>query len=102
MRCIILRKSKEFVEMIIEYSQEYGLTDTEIAEALNCSRSTIARIKKEYNLPNRNVNNRRDKSYVCPFCKSTIFIKRCESITLMCENCKKSKNFIYDVIKDRL
>lgn len=66
---------------------EEGLNDRMIAEKLGCDRVTVTRIRKRYNIPKCNINNRKDKSYVCAKCNKKVFIKRCEPRKLLCEEC---------------
>lgn len=65
-----------------------GLTETEIAKKLGISRSTVSRVKKQFNIPKRVLKNRKDKFYICPFCNKKIYIKRCDSLKLMCDKCR--------------
>lgn len=97
-----MKVDSDFIEKLVYYSQEEGLTDQEIADKLNCARSTVCRVKKECKLPRRNLQNRRDKSYVCPFCKETVYIRRKDPLRLMCDSCNKKKNFILDIIQEKL
>lgn len=79
--------SKKDIETIKELSQEYALTDEQIAKRLKCSRATVNRARKKHQIPIRNIQNKSDKAYICVVCKSKIFIKRCESRKLVCDNC---------------
>ncbi len=81
-------KNNEFVKKVYDLSQNHGLTEEEIAKELNCARRTISRVRKEYDIPKRNLNNRKDKSFICFYCKKKIYIKRCESVRLMCSECE--------------
>ena len=71
---------------------EEGMNDRMIAEELNCDRTTVTRIRKRNNIPKCNVNNRRDKSYICIECGKKVFIKRTENKRLLCNECLHSKN----------
>ena len=64
-----------------------GLTESEIAKKLVISRRTVSRVKKQYNIPKRVLKNRKDKFYICPFCNEKVYIKRSDSLKLMCDDC---------------
>lgn len=76
------------VKEIVRLSQDEGLHDLEIATKLGCSRATIARYKKKYNLPKVNLNNRKDKTYFCSRCGKEVIIRRFEKRRLYCNECQ--------------
>lgn len=81
---------KFIVEEIRRLSQEEGLNDSEIAEKIGCSKSTVCRCRTANNIPKYNLKNRKDKSYVCGKCGKTVFIARCQKIKYYCEDCKNN------------
>lgn len=79
----------------IEYlALQEGMNDRMIADKLHCDRTTVTRIRRRYNIPKCNVNNRRDKSYICVGCNKKVFIKRCEPKRLLCDECLHSDKFV--------
>lgn len=76
------------VEEIRRLSQEEGLTDGEIAERLGLSRATVNRARQKYGIPRANLQERRDKEYVCNRCGQTVVIKRKERRQKYCPTCK--------------
>lgn len=83
------------IDSIKELSQEFGMTDTQIAEMIGCSRATVNRVRNKNNIPIRNVNNKMDKKYVCNECGSEVLIRRNEQKRFMCGDCMdKLKNII--------
>lgn len=77
------------IEKIKYLSQEEGLNDQEIAEQLGCSRATINRARKQHNIPLANLENRKDKEYVCGHCNETIKIARKERKKRYCPECRE-------------
>lgn len=75
------------IEQIRIMSQEEGLNDRQIAEALGCSRVTITRIRTRNNIPVCDKCNRRDKTYKCLSCGDTVYIKRKDRRQAFCEKC---------------
>lgn len=81
-------KTKKFiVDEIRRLSQDEGLTDEEISEKIGYTRVHIARIRKEYNIPKRNIGNRKDKPWKCPICKQVTYIRRNQSGAICCDEC---------------
>jgi uncharacterized CHY-type Zn-finger protein len=78
---------EKIVNEIKRLSQEEGLKDYEIADILKYHPVSIARIRKKYNIPSFNKNNRKDKSIICPICKSSYFIRRNEKASICCPDC---------------
>lgn len=70
-------------------SQELGLNDRQISEKLNCQRATITKLRKRYDIPTCNINNRKDKTYICATCNKKVFIKRKERRKAVCDECAK-------------
>lgn len=79
------------VKEIWRLSQEEGLTDGEIAELFGCSRITINRTRKKYNIPRANLKNRKDKQYICASCNQVVTIRRKERKKRYCEECKAKR-----------
>lgn len=77
------------VDKIKHLSQNEGLTDQEIAEALGCSRATVNRTRRQYNIPLANLDNRKDKTYACTACGETITIARKERKKRYCPDCRE-------------
>lgn len=77
------------VEEIRRLSQDEGLHDHEIAELLGVSRVTIARQRAANNIPRANLENRKDKTFVCQGCRETITIARKERKKWYCDSCKE-------------
>lgn len=77
------------IKEVERLSQGEGRSDSEIAVAIGCSRSTVARARKQHNIPAANMMNRKDKTYRCGVCGKTVRIRRCEKIQYACENCLK-------------
>lgn len=75
------------VKEVRRLSQEEGLTDTEIAKMIGCSRSTVIRARKQYQIPSCNVMNKKDKTYACGICGKTVTIRRCERRQYACPKC---------------
>lgn len=83
------------LDSIRELSQEFGMTDTQIAQMIGCSRATINRARNKHDIPIRNVKNKMDKSYICNECGNEILIKRSEQKRFICGDCMdKLKNII--------
>lgn len=79
----------DFVAKEIErLSQEEGLNDREIAEALGCSRSTVARSRKANDIPTACLHNKRDKKYVCGSCGQDVYIRRKDRRKFYCDECE--------------
>ena len=53
---------KFIVEEIRRLSQDEGLNDSEIAEKIGCSNSTVCRCRASNTIPKYNLKNRKDKS----------------------------------------
>lgn len=64
-----------------------GLNDREIAEKMGCNRVSISRVRARHNLKKRDINLKKDKTYVCLGCARTVSIRRVESPSLFCEDC---------------
>lgn len=75
------------VKEIIRLSNEEGLNDREIGALLNCDRVTITRIRNRNNIPKCNKDNKKDKSYKCINCSSTVYIRRSEPRKAFCDTC---------------
>lgn len=79
----------EFVAKEIQrLSQDEGLNDGEIADLLKVSRATVNRARQAYEIPRANLDNRKDKEYVCSRCGATVTIARKERKKKYCEACK--------------
>lgn len=76
------------VEKINHLSQEEGLSDKEIAGILGCSRATVNRTRRAYKIPTANLQNRKDKSYICSFCETEVIIPRKERKKKYCDDCR--------------
>ena len=63
------------IEQITRLSQQEGLSDSEIGEQLGYARGSIQRIRKAYNIPVANKNNRKDKPCKCMKCDKIFDIK---------------------------
>lgn len=86
------------INEIRRLSQEEGLKDSEIAEAIQYSRVSVQRIRKDNNIPKYNMNNRKDKRAVCPQCCGEYFIRRKETAGIACPECAAKAN---QMIKER-
>lgn len=75
------------VDEIKRLSQEEGLKDNEIAELIGYHKVSVARIRKEYNIPKCNMSNRKDKEVICPLCHKKYFIRRNEKYGIGCHEC---------------
>lgn len=84
------------VEQITKLSQEEGLSDSEIAEELGYARGSIQRIRKTYNIPIANRENRKDKSCKCMKCDKTFYIRRNESDKIFCPECENTEKVAYN------
>lgn len=84
------------VEQIIKLSQQEGLSDSEIGEQLGYARGSIQRIRRTYNIPIANKNNRKDKSCKCMKCDKEFYIRRNESNKLFCADCEIEENNRYN------
>lgn len=80
------------INKIIDLSQNYGMTDTEIARLIGCSRATINRARQKYSIPIRNIKNKIDKKYICIECKKEVYIRRSDSRKLLCSVCLDKLN----------
>lgn len=78
------------VDEIRRLSQGEGLADVEIAERLGLSRVTICRVRRAFDIPRANRDNRRDKSYACSNdgCEKIVTIARHERKQRYCPECK--------------
>lgn len=79
---------KLVVDEIRKLSQDYGLTDVEIAELLGVSRVTVCRVRRENGIPRANRQNRMDKQYTCMRCHKVVTIPRKERKQRYCPECK--------------
>lgn len=90
------------VEQIIKLSQEEGLNDSEIGEQLGYARGSIQRIRRTYDIPIANKENRKDKSCKCMKCEKQFFIRRCESNKIFCSDCEIVENDKYNkMLRDK-
>lgn len=81
--------SQDRIESIRYYSQELGLFDGEIAEKLDVHRVTVARIRKQNNIPSPNLSNRVDKKQCCKRCGKVEYVARRVWRKSYCKECKK-------------
>lgn len=86
-----MKIDKSFAEKVYYLSQYEGLTDNEIAKKLDCSKSTVTRTKKKFNIPIRNLSNRKDKTFVCVYCRDICYVRRNEEVRLMCDSCREQQ-----------
>ena len=84
------------VEQITKLSQYEGLNDSEIGELLGYARGSIQRIRKTYNIPVANKENRKDKPCKCMKCDIQFLIRRNEPDKLFCPACEKTENTKYN------
>ena len=84
------------VEQITRLSQQEGLNDSEIGEQLGYARGSIQRIRRTYNIPVANKENRKDKLCKCMKCDKKFYIRRGESDNLFCPECEITENAAYD------
>jgi predicted transcriptional regulator len=84
---------KNIIDEVYRLSQEEGMSDSQIAEMLECSRITVHRIRKQNNIPTANKDNIRDKFYICVKCHKKVMIRRSDKRKLYCEECFKNKTF---------
>ena len=90
------------VEQIIKLSQEEGLNDSEIGEQLGYARGSIQRIRRTYNIPIANKENRKDKPCKCMKCEKQFFIKRNETDKIFCPECEITENASYNkMLRDK-
>lgn len=75
------------IDEIIRLSQEEGLNDRQISEIVGCTRVTVTRIRKRNSIPTCEKCNRKDKSFKCLNCGSTIYIRRRDRRKAFCEKC---------------
>ena len=87
-----MSRGKVDVSEVQRLSQEEGLLDKEIAEALGCHRVTVSRIRLENDIPRPNLSNRKDKEQVCKNCGQVTLIRRRERIRRYCYSCRLQKN----------
>ena len=87
-----MNTSPIIVEKIRQLSQDEGLKDSEIAEIIKYNRVTVQKIRKNYNIPTYNKDNRKDKEAICPQCNSIYYIRRCEVPKVCCPICEKEFN----------
>jgi hypothetical protein len=76
------------VNEIKRLSQDEGLRDDEIADIIGCSRATVNRERCKHNIPTANLDNRKDKKYVCRGCGKEHLIRRKERKPGLCTECK--------------
>ena len=84
------------IEQIRRLSQEEGLNDFEIGEQLGYARGSIQRIRRTYNIPIANKENRKDKSCKCMKCDKTFYIRRYESDKIFCPECEITESAKYN------
>ena len=84
------------VEQITRLSQQEGLNDSEIAEQLGYARGSIQRIRRAYNIPVANKENRKDKPCKCMKCSNEFYIRRNESDKIFCPECEITENAAYN------
>lgn len=84
------------IEQIRRLSQEEGLNDFEIGEQLGYARGSIQRIRRTYNIPVANKENRKDKSCKCMKCDKTFYIRRYESDKIFCPECEITESAKYN------
>ena len=75
------------VNEIRRLSQEEGLRDGEIAEAIKYNRVSVQRIREEYGIPKYNISMRKDKKVKCCWCGKEYMIRRCEHESICCPEC---------------
>jgi hypothetical protein len=80
------------VKEITRLSQDEGFNDREIADMLGCSRATVNRVRVSTEIPKANLNNKKDKTYVCSSCGVTVSIRRNERRKLYCDTCMREKS----------
>lgn len=91
----IMQDSREvFIKRVEELSQKEGLRDHEIADILGCSRATVNRTRRMYEIPMANLSNRQDKEFMCNYCGVTRFIRRKERRKKRCSECNKHKQSV--------
>ena len=95
-------RGKVSVDEVRRLSQEEGLVDKEIADAIGCHRVTITRLRSKYDIPRPNLLNRKDKKQECKKCGEIKYIRRKERVRHYCLSCKneqialrREKNKIY-------
>ena len=93
------RTSPLIVNEVKRLSQEEGMYDEEIAEAIGYHRVTVQRIRKEYGIPKYNINKRKDKETVCPYCEKVYLIRRDETPGICCPECVPKVNLLASVSK---
>lgn len=76
------------VDEIQRLSQQEGMNDAEIADYLGCSRATVNRTRKQYNIQKANLMNKKDKLYRCQSCGEDVLIRRKERRRLLCPECE--------------
>jgi hypothetical protein len=76
------------VNEIRRLSQEQGLNDGEISQQLGVSRATVNRARSAFEIPRANLENRRDKDYVCNRCEAVTLVPRKERRAKYCPTCK--------------
>jgi hypothetical protein len=81
---------KMVLDEIRRLSQGEGRNDGEIARLLGLSRATVNRTRQEFEIPRANLDERKDKSYVCQHegCGKEITIARKERKQKFCSDCK--------------
>jgi len=87
-----MKTSPIIVNEIRRLSQEEGLRDAEIAEIIQYNRVSVQKIRKAYSIPTYNKDVRKDKTTVCPICKSTYYIRRNEIPGICCPACSARLN----------
>lgn len=75
------------VNEVRRLSQEEGLRDAEIADVIKYHRVTVQRIREANGIPTYNIDNRKDKRTLCPYCGKPYFIRRKETPGICCPDC---------------
>ena len=84
-------RGKVDVKEVRRLSQEEGYFDKEIAEALECNRVTVTRLRDMHNIPRPKLSNRKDKKQVCNQCGKEEMIRRRERVRKYCFDCQKER-----------
>lgn len=82
-----LHEMPVIVDMVKNLSQNEGLKDHEIADQMNLSRETVARIRSIHGVPKANLKKRMDKTYHCIGCDKDHTIRREERKPIYCPDC---------------
>lgn len=87
-----MKTSPIIVKEIRRLSQEEGLRDAEIADIIQYNRVSVQKIRKAFDIPTYNKDNRKDKPTVCTICNRTYYIRRKEQPGICCPDCVKTLN----------